>query len=465
MSEGSTTGVCRVTIRAPERILDLAVPADIPLADLLPVVVAQAGEQLEEAGLEHGGWVLQRIGGAPLDGELTLDAHDLRDGEVLLLRPETEALPPVRHDNLVDAVAGTVRELPHAWTPETSRWTLRLMTGAALLACLVVLALPGDPASRAALAAGAALLALAGAGAAARVMEDPPGAVVLGLGAGLLLGLAGVLLTGDPWTAPGDPARVGAHLLAGSAAAGIGAALALSVVSVHVVVFASAIVVCAAGVLGGVLMIALDAPFSAAAGAVAVAAVVFGAFVPRLSFSLAGLRLPPLPTTPEQLQEGIEPHEGEDLARRSAATDRWMSGFYLAAGAVCAACLAGLARRPEPPQMTTCALLALLLFLHGRSLGTAWQRLALTVPALLGPLLAAASLAAHGGGGVRLAVAGALLLCTAGLAVASWIIPGRRMLPHWGRAGDLLQSATAFALLPAVLWSLGVYQLLRSANG
>ncbi|GAB1340694.1 hypothetical protein ACE1SV_72840 [Streptomyces sp. E-15] len=198
--------MCRVTIRAPERILDLAVPADIPLADLLPVVVAQAGEQLEEAGLEHGGWVLQRIGGAPLDGELTLDAHDLRDGEVLLLRPETEALPPVRHDNLVDAVAGTVRELPHAWTPEISRWTLRLMTGAALLACLVVLALPGDPVSRAALAAGAALLALAGAGAAARVMEDPPGAVVLGLGAGLLLGLAGVLLTGDPWTAPGDPA-------------------------------------------------------------------------------------------------------------------------------------------------------------------------------------------------------------------------------------------------------------------
>ncbi|MFF8593832.1 type VII secretion integral membrane protein EccD [Streptomyces sp. NPDC015220] len=465
MSEGSVAGVCRVTIRAPEKILDLAVPADIPLADLLPVVVVQAGEQLEEAGLEHGGWVLQRIGGEPLDGEQSLDAHDVRDGEVLLLRPEAEALPAVRHDDLVDAVAGTVRELPHAWTPATARWTLRLMTAAALVACLVVLALPGDAVSRAALAAGAALLALAGAGAAARAMDDPPGGVVLGLGAGLLLGLAGVLLTGDPWTSPGDPALAGAHLLAGSAAAGIGTALALTVVSAHVVVFASATAVCVAGVLGGVLMAALDVPFSAAAGAVAVAAVVFGAFVPRIAFSLSGLRLPPLPTTPEQLQEGIEPHEGEDIARRAAATDRWMTGLYLAAGAVCALCMAGLARRPEPPQLVTCALLALLLFLHGRSLGTAWQRLALAVPALLGPLLAAVWLAAHRDGGARPAVAAALLLGAVGLAVASWTVPGRRVLPHWGRAGDLLQSVTAFALLPAVLWSLGVYQVLRSANG
>ncbi|MCZ9344045.1 EsaB/YukD family protein, partial [Streptomyces sp. TRM76130] len=106
MSEGSVAGLCRVTIRAPEKTIDLAVPSDIPLADLLPVVVGHAGEQLEEAGLQHGGWVLQRIGGEPLDPEGTPDSLDLRDGEVLLLRPEAEALPPVRFDSLVDAVSG-----------------------------------------------------------------------------------------------------------------------------------------------------------------------------------------------------------------------------------------------------------------------------------------------------------------------------------------------------------------------
>ncbi|MFQ6144468.1 type VII secretion integral membrane protein EccD [Streptomyces seoulensis] len=464
MSEASIAGACRLTIRAPERSLDLAVPADIPLADLLPVLVAQAGEELEETGLERGGWVLQRVGGEPLDPERSPEAHDLRDGELLLLRPETEALPPVRYDNLVDAVSSTVRELPHAWTPEVARWTLRLMSVAAVLACAAVLALPGDLASRTALAGGAALLGLAGAGAAARVMDDPLGGALLGLASCPLLSLVGVLVTGEP-RATDTVAQTGAHLLAGSAAAGIGTALALTLVSGHAVVFASAAVPCVAGVLGGVLMVVLDVPFSAAAGAVAVAAVVFGAFVPRLSFSWSGLRLPPLPTTPEQLQEGIEPHAGEDIARRAARTDHWMSGLYLAAGAVCALCMAGLARRPEPPQLTTCALLALLLFLHGRSLGTAWQRLGLAVPALLGPILAAVSLAAHHGGGARQAVAAALLLSAAGIVTASWTVPGRRVLPHWGRAGDLLQSVTAFSLVPAVLWCLGVYRMLRSANG
>ncbi|GGT16627.1 hypothetical protein GCM10010240_57170 [Streptomyces griseoviridis] len=465
MSEGSVAGLCRVTIRAPEKTIDLAVPSDIPLADLLPVVVGHAGGQLEEAGLEHGGWVLQRIGGEPLDPEGTPDSLDLRDGEVLLLRPEAEALPPVRFDSLVDAVSGTVRDLPHAWSPAVSRWTLRLMTTVTLLGCLAVLALPGDTTSRAALTAGAALLAMAGAGAAARVLDDPPGGVLLGLVSCAFLGLAGVLAVGDPWSAPHSHVRTGAQLLAGSVAAGAGTALALTVVSVFAVAFAAAAVVCVAGVVGGVLMVTVEVPFSSAAGGVAVAAVVFGAFVPRLSFSLAGLRLPPLPTTADQLQEGIEPHAGQDVAARAAATDHWMSALYLGVGAVCAGCLAGLARHPEPPELATCALLALLLFLHGRSLGTAWQRLALAVPALLGPLLAAAGLAARWDGTGRLVVAAALLLSAAALAVISWTAPGRRLLPHWGRAGDLLQSVTAFALLPVVLWTFGVYQILRSANG
>ncbi|MET8566292.1 type VII secretion integral membrane protein EccD [Streptomyces flaveolus] len=465
MSEASVAGLCRVTIRAPERVLDLAVPEDIPLADLLPVIVAQAGEQLEEEGLEQGGWVLQRIGGEPLDPESTPGSLDLRDGEVLLLRPEAEALPPVRFDNLVDAVASTVRGLPHAWSPAVSRWTLRAATGAALVVCLAVLLLPGDVTSRASLAAGAALLALAGAGAAARALDDPPGGVLLGLAGAAFLGLAGLLVVGDPWSAGRTHAQAGAELLAAGAAGGTGIALALSVVAGFGAVFAAALVVCGAGVLGGVLMLTLDVPFAGAAGAIAAAVLVFGAFVPRLAFSLSGLRLPPLPTTPEQLQEGIEPHTGEEVAAQAAATDRWMSGLYGGVGLVCALCLAGLARRPETPQLVTGGLLALLLVLHGRNLGTSWQRLSLVVPALAGPLAAALMIARDGGEGTRLLTAAVLLGVAVAAALATWVVPGRRMLPHWGRAGDLLQSAVAFALLPAVLWTLGVYQMLRSANG
>ncbi|MEU3186698.1 type VII secretion integral membrane protein EccD [Streptomyces sp. NPDC006923] len=465
MSEGSVAGLCRLTIRAPDKALDLAVPSDIPFSDLLPVIVSQAGDGLDEAGIEHGGWVLQRIGGEPLDGEGTPDSLELRDGEILLLRPGTEALPPVRYDNLVDAVSTTIRGLPFAWTATVSRWTLRLMMTGALLGCLAMLALPGDVASRGVLSAGAALLILAGAGAAARVLDDRPGGVLLGLVASGFLALCGVLVVGDPLSSPRTHREAGAQLLAGSAAGAIGAVLALTAVAAFAVVFTAAALLGLAGIVGGVLMLSLDTSFSNAAAGVAIAAVIFGAFVPMMSFSLSGLRLPPLPTNAEQLQEGIEPHSGDDIADRARATDHWMSGFYLAVGAICAVSMAGMARHPGAAQIVTSALLALLLVLHARNLGTSWQRLALTTPAALGLLTLVIAYATDRGQGARLPAAGVLLLVAALLAVMGWTVPGRRMLPHWGRAGDVLQSVTAVALFPTVLWTLGVYQALRAVNG
>lgn len=465
MSEGVVAGLCRLTIRAPEKVLDLAVPADIPFADLLPVIVEQAGDGLDEAGAEHGGWALQRIGGEPLDAEETPDTLELRDGEVLLLRPGAEAFPPIRFDNLVDAVSTTIRDLPHAWTPAISRWSLRLMATAALTGCLALLVIPGDETARIALSAGAALLALAGAGAASRVLDDRPGGVLLGLAACTFLALGGILVVGDPLSSGRLPREAGAQLLAGSAAGAIGAVLAMTVVAVFAVVFAAAALVFVAGALGGILMLLLNLPFSHAVAGVAAAAVIFGAFVPMLSFSLSGLRLPPLPTNAEQLQEGIEPHSGDDISDRAVATDHWMTGLYLAIGQVCALCLTGMVRHPDTSQIVTSALLALLLVLHGRNLGTSWQRLGLVVPATLGALLLVIGYARDRGPGSHLGGAAVLLLLAALLSVVSWTVPGRRLLPYWGRAGDILQSVTAVALLPAVLWTLGVYQDLRGING
>ncbi|MGW0876560.1 type VII secretion integral membrane protein EccD [Streptomyces sp. NPDC002740] len=465
MSEASAAAACRLTIRAPGKAIDLAVPADIPLADLLPVIVSHAGDDLEEAGLEHEGWVLQRIGGEPFDGEATPGELELREGEVLLLRPRTDALPVARYDNLVDAVATTMRDLPFAWSPTVSRWTLRVMVTLVLLACLAALALPGDVFARAMLAAGTGLIVLAGAGAAARVLEDRPGGVLLGLLGSGFLALCGVLTVGDPFTGPRTHRAAGAELLAGSMAGAAATALVLAVVGVFAVFFAAAFVGFLSIGLGGLLMIGLDVPFSAAAAGVAAAAILFGAFIPTMSFALAGFRLPPLPTNAEQLQEGIEPRSEGDISARAKATDQWMSGFYLAVGTVCGVCLIGMSRHADTAQKVTSALLVLLLVLHARNLGTAWHRLALTVPGVLGvPLLVWESAGGHGPSG-RLLAAALLLIFGAVLAVISWTVPGRRLLPHWGRAGDLLQSAAAMVLLPSVLWALGVYQYLRALNG
>ncbi|MGW1209909.1 EsaB/YukD family protein [Streptomyces sp. NPDC002499] len=203
MSESSvaalpgTSGLCRLTVRAPEKSLDLAVPADIPLADLLPVIVGHAGDDLHEAGLEQGGWALQRINGPPLDPEGILQSLELHDGDVVLLRPATETLPPVRFDNLVDGVPATIRGLPNSWSPTASRWALRSVLTAVLVGALALLTLSdGDRDGRAAVCAEATLLLLAGAGAAARVLDDLPGATLLGLATGPFAALADALDTG-----------------------------------------------------------------------------------------------------------------------------------------------------------------------------------------------------------------------------------------------------------------------------
>ncbi|EYT81989.1 secretion protein snm4 [Streptomyces sp. Tu 6176] len=466
MSEGSLNGLCRLTVRAPDKTLDLAVPADVPLADLLPVIAGHAGEDLAEQGLEHGGWVLQRLAGHPLDLEGTPESLDLREGETLLLRPHTESLPPVRYDSLLEAVSAVVQNLPHAWSPHISRWLLRTLMATALLGCLGLLVVSkGESGDRVILAAGAALLALSGAGSAARVLDDPQGGVLLGLFGAAFLSVSGLLLIGGDGAGDGSARTVGARLLAAGAAGTVGLVLATAVVAGYPVVFVSCGVLTVAGVLGGALMVALDVPVHQAAGAVAVAAVLLGAFIPMMSFSLAGLRLPPLPTNPGQLQEGIEPRSENDVASGGAAVDHWMTGLYAAVGVVCLGCLVAMAGHPGPAETITVLVLAVLLGLHGRSLGTSWQRVALSLPAGLGVVLLVVELAVrHGERGELLGIA-ALLVGAALTAVVSWTVPGRRLLPYWGRAGDLLQSGAALAVLPLALWVLDVYQRLRSLFG
>ncbi|MFD4687720.1 type VII secretion integral membrane protein EccD, partial [Streptomyces sp. NPDC058461] len=145
MSDNQVAGLCRLTVRAPARTIDLAVPADVPVADLLPAVLGYAGDDLEETGVDHGGWVLQRLGGEPLDEERSLDFFDLRDGETVYLRPRVDALPEVHLDDLVDGISTALRDRPHGWTAAAGRALLRGLAVTVLAVGLVVLALPGGP--------------------------------------------------------------------------------------------------------------------------------------------------------------------------------------------------------------------------------------------------------------------------------------------------------------------------------
>jgi hypothetical protein len=65
----------------------------------------------------------------------------------------------------------------------------------------------------------------------------------------------------------------------------------------------------------------------------------------------------------------------------------------------------------------------------------------------------------------RVTMLAALVGAATALAIVSWTIPGRRLLPYWGRAADMAHTLMAVSLVPIALGVLGIYQTLRAAHG
>lgn len=465
MTDTQVAELCRLTVRVPAKSIDLAVPADVPVADLLPAVLRYAGDNLEETGIDHGGWVLQQLGGEPLDEERTLDSYGLRDGDILYLRPRTKALPEVHLDDLVDGISTTMRDHPFGWTPKVSRRVLLGTAVAVLIGGMMVIAWPGGSAlPRAGFATVVGLLLLAGAGSASRAVGDAGAGAALGFMVAPYLALAGWMLPGGALGGPHMYETLGARLLAASAAAAGGAVLALAIVAAFAALFLCVAVISLFAALAAALLITTNLAPVHTAGIIAVLAVVLGAFVPSLAFRMSGMRMPPLPTNAQQLQEGIQPHTTSVVSARAILADGWMTSLYGAVGVVATGCLLALDRERELADTTMAVALSLLLILHARGLGNIWQRMSLVVPGLVGLLLLVLVAAPASSPNSRLLTAAGLLAATAMVAIAAWTVPGRRLVPYWGRAGEVLHSALAMSMLPLALWVLGVYSALRSMN-
>ncbi|MEV5160346.1 type VII secretion integral membrane protein EccD [Streptomyces sp. NPDC053728] len=468
MTDSAVAESCRLTVRAPSVTVDLAVPADVPVADLLPTLLRYVGQEVEEAGLDHAGWVLQRLGDAPLDEETTLAGAGLSDGAVLHLRPHTEALPEARLDDLVDGIADTAGRRLHTWHPGAARGLLVGTSVATVAAALVLVFWPGvsgSASSRAACAAVAGLLLLAGAGSASRAVGDRLSATALALLVAPCLALAGWVLPGGDVTGPDATQVVGARLLAAGAAGAGGAVIALAATAVGAPALLATAVVSVGTAIAGALMgyTGLGAP-AATALVASVVALAAGTVAP-FAFKLAGMRMPALPSSAGQLQEGIDPYAGDEVAERTELAGRWVAALFGATGIIAAAALTVLAEHPDLPEVLTALALSLLLLLHSRGLVHIGQRLTLAVPGIWGLLLLARAWAVDSGSDGRLVVFAVLLAAAAGLVTASWTVPGRRVLPYWGRAAELAHTLFAVALLPLTLWVAGLFGWLRGLFG
>jgi ESX secretion system protein EccD len=217
-SMNAAADLCRLVVVSSTRSAELALPANVPLVDMVPSLVDQVdGLEPELAGR---GVVVQRLGGPPLDEGSTPAMLGLRDGETLYLRPRDAPMPALTHDDLIDGVAARLRDRRGRWQPATTR-RLFLGLATAVLALGLAIVLVDGPAPLRATVAGVAATALVIAAlAAARAFGDRSAAVLLGCAAVGYAAATGYLVLGG--AGAGGAAAGGA----GAGGAGAGGAVA-----------------------------------------------------------------------------------------------------------------------------------------------------------------------------------------------------------------------------------------------
>lgn len=182
---GTGFGFCRITIVAPDSRIDVALPDDVPVADLYPEILRLSQQSPDEGA--PVGYHLVRRDGTVLDGARSLAAQRILDGELLALRPFAESLPPAVLDDVSEAVAAAVTRDRTLWNGELTR-AAGLVAGGVLPALLAFVAwssqLRHDMHSLQGVIAGVCGLLLLGiACVRARVYGDRGSAIALGLGA------------------------------------------------------------------------------------------------------------------------------------------------------------------------------------------------------------------------------------------------------------------------------------------
>nr|WP_277350221.1 type VII secretion integral membrane protein EccD [Nonomuraea sp. FMUSA5-5] len=462
--------MCRVTVVTPRGFLDLGLPPDIPLGNLLPTLLRIAGESLAEAGLAHGGWVLQRLGGPPFAPDATLSELAVHDGELLHLRPRGHELPEVVFDDVADAVATGVLERTGRWQPATTR-TYGLRAAAALLV-LGAAALPaagpaawsaagpaaGPPWTPVALVAGAvALVLLLVAVALSRALGDAASGAAIGYAAlpyGFLAGLTG-------------PASGTALLEPDNLLAGCGVLLMLATATGFAVAgglpaFLGVAVAALAGLVASGLVMAYDLHAAGVASVLAALAVGLTTAIPALSVRLAGMPLPALPTTAEELRREGGELDGELVLDRTVVADRFCTGLLGAVALIVLAAQALLLMEGTWAALAMSGALTLSLLMRARVFEGRGQRAWLLSATLLGVALPAAGavITAADPTVLYLIVPGLVVLALAVAGTALWLATARPS-PFWGRAGDILDILLMIALIPLALAVMDLYETIR----
>ena len=451
----ATVGVemCRLTVQTPDRRCDVALPTAASIGELLPLVLEDAKD-----GVEQGGWVLQRLGGPALDPGATPESLGLFDGATLYLNPAVMPLPEAEFDDVSVGVTEIIGARRDQWGPEFSRY---LLLAAALVATAALCAISVGARSH---PANVLWCAVAGAGLTAwgviaqRVFADRVTALTCGLGACAVGAVTGLALANT---------KAGALSLDHRSIALMGlcvlvpAVVLVAVGRLQLDLFGTLTAWVLAGAIGASLAASFSWTAAQSAAVLAVFLFAVGGRGVRAMLRFARLRAPLLPRTALELQQDIDPDPQSVVAERSARLVAYLNMLFLTTALLADVACVLLVRQAGWIGWTLALVLSAAVLLRSAAVTLAWQRAPLALAGLIG--LAAVVVERTSGAGTvaRSLVLLGMLLGAVGLYAASRLMPGRRMLPVWGHLADLLEMWSAVALVPLLLELFHVFTHIR----
>ncbi|MFC0037060.1 type VII secretion integral membrane protein EccD [Actinomadura rayongensis] len=472
MSAPPGADLCRITLVGPKRRVDIALPADATFAELYPTMLHYAGQNLADAGLTHGGWVIQKLDEAPFDPSSTPARAGIRDGDLLYLRPRMAQLPDLAFDDVPDVVATAVNDRPDRWRQETARRFALGWGVGGLIAGVLVLGLTQPSWKTAAAAAVVALLLLGGAVALSRALGDAGAGIWLGYAALPYAFIAGLYAPADD-DSPANLLNLFHGFEAVNYIAGFGAVVLVATIAGFAIadalpVFYGVAVAALLGTLDSLIPLGFDTD---AAGVAAITVVIALALTPLLSgaaMRMARVTLPPVPNSADDLRRDTLMVDGRQVLKDTVRADRFVTGGVAATGLVAIGAFLPIAFHSGWAAPVTAAVLAFVLLLRGGRFFTGRaQKLWLLIPGAFGlALLAVSGPFRTDDAAVVLATALLPILVLSGIVVGvgMWL-PNNRPSPFWGRAGQIVEITLVVASVPLALGVAGVLDYVRTVVG
>ncbi len=442
-----------MTVIAPRTRIDVALPSDVAVADLLPMLLDMAREDGQDGGSAHGGWCLAKLGETAIVPGRTLGSLGIVDGDLLQLRRRADNPPPPLFDDVVDAISAATPGSYRPWTVATAGVLGRVAGGLALLAATGAVLLAGPGPAAAVVAGVAALLAVTVGAVVVRVYGDTSTGVLVAAAGAPLAFVCGLYIV------PGAIGRP--NLLLACVLGLVFAAGALMVTGRGITPF---VAIAAAGLLGAIafLVATLVARQPAAGIAAGTAAVALGGIsvLPRLTIQLSKLPLPQVPSSAKDLQEDSGFPDFAAIERRAGIAHEYMTGLIIGCGAV-AAVGGVLAAAGGVSGAILAVVVATVLLLRARSYANGTQAVALLVAGLLAAAGLAAAAMMVATPLVRLVLFGGFVALAAAAIVFGVVLPTRRFSPPLRRSVDIIEAVLIASVLPLALAVMDLYQIFR----